>query len=271
MDTATVPHLARALPPRRVPGARVVANATILAREDLAATIVRLRIRPDGDVPEFLPGQYLALGLEVDQRPLQRPYSTASPAGERGALEFLVRLVPDGALTPRLWRLPAGARITMGRPKGRFVPDDDDPRRPLFIATGTGIAPLMSMLETRLRDQPDGPPRRRPVVVHGVARPDELVCHERLDRLAGGGRISYVPAVSRPGRPGDEVWAGARGRVDALIEQVLVDERVDPADAVAFLCGNPGMVEAVGNRLRALGLPDDAVRSEAYWVRPPAA
>src|SRR5450759_4093523 len=94
--------ITRRPPPPRAPRADLSApNATITEREDVSPGVARLRIRPDDGVPAFEPGQYLALGLDLDGRPLQRPYSTASARGETDALEFLVRLVPDGALTPR--------------------------------------------------------------------------------------------------------------------------------------------------------------------------
>lgn len=243
-------------------------NATLVAREDVTPSIARLRVRPDAGVAPFEPGQYLALGIDVDGRSVQRPYSTASPRGEAVALEFLVRLVPAGVLTPRLWRLGAGSRVRVGRPKGLFVSRAGDPRRPLFIATGTGLAPLMSMLETRLRETSDAP-RARPVVVHGVARVDELAWRDRLEALAARGRIRYVPAVSRPADAGNTGWPGAVGRLDALIASVLEAEGVDPAEAVAFVCGNPGMVDGVAAALRSLGVPAEAVRTEAYWVGHP--
>jgi ferredoxin-NADP reductase len=243
-------------------------NATIVERADVSRSILRLRIRPDGGVPAFRPGQYLALGLEVDGRPLQRPYSTASPAGEPDALEFLVRLVPAGALTPRLWPLAAGTRVRLGRPKGLFTADADDPRRPVFIGTGTGIAPLLSMVESRLRESRDTPPDRRPVVVHGVAQVGDLAYRARLEQLASRGRIAYVPAVSRPADRANAAWTGATGRVDALLPAIFSALGVRPASTVAFVCGNPGMTEAATATLRSLGLPADAVHTEAYWVPP---
>ena len=257
---------------RRPPPARglrpdlAAPNATITEREDVSPSVARLRIRPDDGVPAFEPGQYLALGLEVDGRPLQRPYSTASARGETDALEFLVRLVPDGALTPRLWPLRAGDRVRLGRPKGLFTADTGDPRRPVYVATGTGIAPLLSMLETRLRETEDGPSARRPIVIHGVARAVDLAWRERFEALASRDRITYVPAVSRPADPANVGWTGAMGRVDTLLPSVLAAAGAGADATVAFICGNPGMTDAAGAALRAFGLPDEAVRSEAYWV-----
>ncbi len=241
-------------------------NATIVEREDISPTIIRLRVRPDDGVPPFRPGQYFALGVEAGDRPLQRPYSTASASNEADSLEFLIRLVPHGALTPRLWTLHAGARLRIGRPKGLFTIDPSDRRRPLLIATGTGIAPLLAMLESHLAsDEADGSDDR-PIVLHGVAHAGDLAYRARFEALHRDGGIRYVPAVSRPGDPRNGDWQGATGRVHALLPGLLDDHRADPSSVVAYVCGNPGMTEAVTTTLRDYGLPADAIRSEAYWV-----
>lgn len=259
--------LSRPLPTRpRARPAAAIPNATIVERDDVSPTITRLRVRPDDGVPPFRPGQYFALGVTVDGRPLQRPYSTASPAGETDALEFLIRLVPHGELTPRLWPLGVGARLRIGPPKGLFTIDPADPRRPLFVATGTGIAPLLAMLESCLEADPDCPVSRRPIVLHGVARAADLAYRHRFEALDRGGRIRYLPAVSRPHDPGNRGWAGAVGRLDGLMPAVLADHAVDPAATIAFVCGNPGMTEAAIGVLRNGGIAHDAIRSEAYWT-----
>jgi len=257
----------RPLPPPRVREAPTAApNALIVEREDVSPSVARLRIRPDDGVPPFKPGQYFAVGIEVEGRPLQRPYSTASAAGETDALEFLLRLVPHGELTPRLWALRAGDRVRLGRPKGLFVPDAGDERRAVYVATGTGIAPLLSMLTSALPETDLAPATRRPVVVHGVALPRDLAYRDRLEALDRAGRIRYVPAASRPADPLCAGWAGPTGRVDGLLAGILADAGATPDATVAFICGNPGMTDAAGAALRAWGLPEEAVRSEAYWT-----
>lgn len=246
-------------------------NATIVDREDVSSTIIRVRVRPDDGVPAFRPGQYFALGLAVDGHLLQRPYSTASAEGETEALEFLIRLVADGALTPRLWPLGVGARLRLGRAKGLFTADPADVRRPVFIATGTGIAPLLSMIESRLHDSTCGRPAPGPILVHGAARAQDLAYHRRLASLASRGRIVYVPAVSRPADPANAGWPGMTGRVDGLLPGVFANHAADPGASVAFLCGNPAMTETATGVLRELGVPPEAIRTEAYWVSPGAA
>lgn len=260
---------ARPAPPaRRLVG--LEPNATLVERQDLTSTILRLRVRGDDGVPAFRAGQYFAIGLPVDGRFVQRPYSTASAPGDLRDLEFLVRLVPGGSLSPGLWRLRAGDRVRLGPPKGLFTLAADDPRRHVFLSTGTGIAPFMSMIGSLL-----GAPRRSregrdrgspPIVVHGVASVPELAYRERLEGLAREHAIVYVPAVSRPTDPANAGWRGHTGRLDAIVAAIAEQSSLAPASTVAYLCGNPAMIAAVEPRLAALGLPADAIRAEQYWT-----
>jgi ferredoxin-NADP reductase len=257
----------RPVPPARRPVAALPEpNATVVEREDVSASIARFRVRPDDGVPPFRPGQYFALGLVVGGRLIQRPYSTASAPDETDALEFLIRLVPTGELTPRLWPLGTGARVRLGRPKGLFTADPDDARRPLFIATGTGIAPLLSMIESRLGG---GAPRRtggQPILVHGVSRAHDLAYRRRFESLDADGALTYLPAVSRPSDPANAGWTGAIGHVHGLLPGVAATHALDPAGTVAYVCGNPDMTGAATTVLESLGMSREAVRSEAYWT-----
>ena len=197
-----------------------------MSRIDLTETVARFTLRPDAGALPFEPGQYFALGLVVDGRLVQRPYSTASAAGRGRDLEFLVRLVDGGTFTPRLWALRLGARLRLGRAKGLFTLRPDDPRAHLFIATGTGIAPLVSMLEAlaadeaaRPRNDDDTP---RAVVIHGVARVGELAYRDRIEGMAGGPtRIRYSPLISRPTHPDNARWTGLTGRIDARLDEAV--------------------------------------------------
>lgn len=237
-----------------------VPNATIVAREDLTPAVARFVVRPDDEPILFRPGQYLTLGLEVDGRFVQRPYSTASASGSRD-LEFLIRLVAGGTLTPGLWRLRPGERIRIGRPKGIFTLIDGDPRTHVFSATGTGIAPFMSMLAA-LAARPTPP---LSIVLHGVAHAPELAYSDRLARWKDG-RVEYIPVVSRPGEPGSAGWSGAIGRVDGVLADLFDRSVITPQDTVTYVCGNPAMVDSVGRVAAAAGAPLDAIRSEQYWV-----
>lgn len=263
MGASVVATLERAVALRDVrSGDRVLPspNAAIVAREDLTPAVARFVVRPDDGPIPFRPGQYLTLGLDIDGRLVQRPYSTASVPGSRD-LEFLVRLVAGGTLTPGLWRLRPGERIRIGRPKGIFTLIDDDPRTHVFSATGTGIAPFISMIAA-LAARPTPP---RSIVLHGVAHAPELAYR---DRLAGwqDGRVEYIPVVSRPAEPGSAGWSGATGRVDGVLADLFDRSILTAQDTVTYVCGNPAMVESVGRVAAAAGAPPEAIRSEQYWV-----
>ena len=127
-----------------------VFSATLAEQIDLTDVVARFVVEPDDGPDPFEPGQYITLGLLDGDRLLQRPYSTASPKGSRSHHEFLIRRVPGGTLTPLLWTVPVGGRVRIGRPKGKFVLTPGDERTHLFVATGTGLAPFVSMLRTLL-------------------------------------------------------------------------------------------------------------------------
>lgn len=239
------------------------ANAVLVDRRDLTPSMAIFRVRPDAPVPAFEPGQYFALGITVEGRLIQRPYSTSSAAGTTGELEFLIRLVPGATFTPLLWALPCGSRIRLGPPKGLFRLERDDPRTHLFVATGTGLAPFVSMVRTSLM-RARSP---RAIVVHGVSRMPELAYRESLGRWdQEHGNVAYRPVLSRPPTVGDGEWHGHLGRLDATLGPICDELEVDPADTVAYVCGNPAMITAVEALLRERGLPATAIRSEGYWL-----
>jgi ferredoxin-NADP reductase len=238
-------------------------NAVLVARDLLSPTVARLVVRPDDGVAPFVAGQYLALGVRVDDRIVQRPYSTASDPAHADAHEFLVRHVPDGALTPRLWALPVGSRVRLGPPKGAFTLATGDQRAHLFVATGTGIAPFLAMLRTLAR-RPHPP---RTILVHGAARTEDLVCGDDIAALAAGGLpMTYVPTVSRPDDPANRGWQGRTGRAEAILASVLESAELVPGAMSAYLCGNPGMVAAAEIALLAHGLAPADIHAEKYWT-----
>jgi ferredoxin--NADP+ reductase len=242
-------------------------DATLVGRIDLTDAVARFVVRPDGR-RDFRPGQYLTLGLDVDGRPVQRPYSTASTPGSE-ELEFLIRRVPHGMLTPALWRAPLGSRLRLGSAKGLFtlVPDDD--RTHLFVATGTGLAPIIAMLASLGRRAR----RARAVVVHGVANVSELAYRDRLEEACaeGSSRMTYLPTISRPHDPANAGWDGPTGRVTKALPPLFRPGGLDPHGTVVYLCGNPGMIESAMDVLGQVGLPPEAIVTERYWSPPFAA
>src|SRR5687767_7816672 len=169
-----------------LPAPTVPLNATLVARKECTERLLVLHLRPDaGEIAPFEPGQFVQIGLPVeDPAPGRRPrlqkraYSIASAAHARDTVELYLAFVPEGRFTPLLWSLRPGERLWMDpQPKGHFtlahVPAEAEL---VLVATGTGLAPYVSMLRTW-----SGAERwARAVVVHGVRHPVDLGYRDEL-------------------------------------------------------------------------------------------
>lgn len=255
----------------------MTANAQITAKRVLTAALSQLWVRPDRDFAGFRAGRFVSIGIPdpvTGEVAAKRAYSLASAEGERD-LELYVRLVREGALTPKLLALEPGARIWIDeRYHGTFTLDAASgvgAKQLVFVATGTGLAPFVSMLRTEV-----GRARfERIVVVHGVRLPEELTYSQEIAAAAREGRvprIEYLPACSRP--PADSGWKGLVGRLPELFASGAIAERIGPLDPRqhhVFLCGNPDMIVALeawlvsrGHKRHRKREPGN-VHVERYW------
>ena len=241
-------------------------NATLVRRVDETEDLGYFWVRFDADPTPFEPGQYMTIGVHTEGKILQRPYSVASSARQTAeGYEMYVRLVPVLRFTTALWRLPVGHRMRMIGPKGKFMLEQDDDRTHLFISTGTGIAPFISMMRTLLED---GAPRRA-VILHGVSYVSDLGYRDLLEGWQASGEypVVYVPTVSRPAAEQNAGWAGRTGRVEANIDGVCDELGLTPANCVAYICGNPDMILAAEETLLGRGFAEAQVKKELYWPK----
>ncbi len=190
-------------------------NAVVTLRNLVSPWLMILQVVPDGwDVPEYIPGQFTSLGLlgssprcdlaqpeisaAAPDKLIKRAYCIASSPGNRDFLEFYVALVPGGALTPRLFNLNIGDRLWLS-PKvaGRFTFDNSQLNRGdnvVLIATGSGLAPFMSMLSTYVKFPPEYRVALDSRVRHSwdLGYRSILMTMERLRT-----NFTYLPVVSR--------------------------------------------------------------------------
>jgi len=218
---------------------------TVLQVHHWNETLFSFRTTRDRSL-RFRNGHFVMLGLPVAGKPLLRAYSVAS-ANHADHLEFLSIKVPDGPLTSRLQHLKAGDEVIVSRkPVGSLVLDDLLPGDRVFLfATGTGLAPFMSIIQ-----DPETYERFQTVVlVHGVREVSELAYADFIgrelpeDELLGElvrGRLHYYPTVTR------EPFRN-RGRLTDLMRSgKLLDDLglppLDPARDRAMICGSPSML-----------------------------
>lgn len=228
---------------------------TLPIREVLPATprarIARLDL--DGNAFDYAPGQAVAIASHGGEK--RRPYSIASApedARRDGWLELLIGVGADGTPGPHL-TLQTGALVDLDGPLGSFVfPAAPAERRFVFIAGGTGIAPLRAMMRRALRL-----PHRNIGLFYSVRTPDEFAYEEELRRLARDGEIELRQTVTRAV---DADWTGARGRLNRAALEELVH---DPA-TLCFICGPPALVDEIPRILAEIGIPKERIKIEEW-------
>jgi ferredoxin-NADP reductase len=230
---------------------------TLPIREVLAATprarIVRLDL--SGHPFPFQAGQAVLIGPAGGSR--RKPYSIASSpedADHESVLELLIGLDDDGRPGADL-ALEPGARVDVEGPLGRFTfPEKPHERRFLFVAGGTGIAPLRAMLRHAL-DEVD---HESIGVLYSARTAVEFAYEEELRHLARQQAIEFAQTVTRDVGPQD--WSGTRGRIGRAELAALVHD----AATLCFVCGPPSLVADMPGHLLDLGVPRERIRIEEW-------
>ncbi len=209
---------------------------------------VGLRLPPGSDL-NFLPGQYIEV---IGPSGAQRHYSLASAGASGRPLELHIRAVPGGTLS-EYWFNQARLNdlLRFRGPLGTFFLRDVAGTNLIFLATGTGIAPVKAILEGLQHISPEQGPGS--VTVYWGGRvPSDLY----LDVTKIPGKHRYVPVLSRAA--GD--WKGFRGHV----QDVLLKNRPDLGAAVIYACGSIAMIRSAKKALLEAGLPSNRFFSDAF-------
>lgn len=219
-------------------------NATLVERRDITSDLLVIKLKLEQTM-DFKPGQYCTLGLEG----IERAYSIAS-APHEPYLEIFVELVPlpDGALTPLIWKMKKGDKIGIRpRCKGIFVLDSKYTSH-LMVSTVTGVAPFVSMLRSYFYKGDQG---HRFYVLQGASHHDEFVYKDELEDMAQehSDTVVYVPTVSRPGEDKNKYWNGEVGRVNIVVDKYIEEFNLNSETTLVYACGHPGMIEDTKERL----------------------
>ena len=228
-----------------------------LARVEQASVRSRLLIADISGYPfQYLPGQ--AVMMAPHGAPARRPFSLASSperATETHSVELLIAM--EGGSEDLRWAT-AGALIDLEGPFGTFTfPASVEESRLLFVAGGTGIAPVRAMLDHALRRHPT----QRISLLYSARRSDEFVFTEEFRDHERAGRLELHQTVTRDDSTS---WDGKRGRISrSHFEAVLHD----PASTLCFVCGPASLVNESAATLEELGVPAALIRTED-WRRP---
>ena len=248
-------------------------NCVITQSVQVSPIMKIIKVKPEGwKFPEFEAGQFVALGLAPDakrcneateefEQPkpdklIRRAYSIASSSTE-DSIEFYITLVNSGQLTSRMFALNIGDKIWMGKKAvGMFTLDQiDNDRNIILIATGTGVAPYMSMLRSNALKR-----EGKILVIHGAANSWDLGYSSELKLLASMfSNFKYHPTITEPNKE-PVGWNGDTRFIGEIWKSGIAESTIGlnptPQNTDVFLCRNPKMVEGMKELLYKDGFKD---------------
>lgn len=239
-------------------------EATVVSVTEVGRGMVwlRLAVEPDdvtGSGVEFEPGQFAELELPGDER--RRAYSMANVPNWDGEIEFLIRLHDDGYFSGFLADLLAGRRAVAGQrvivngPLGAFGLRESGLRPRIFVAGGTGLAPVLSLVR-RMAEFADPQPAR---LILGVNEESDLPTlaplQEAADALPG---FVHEPCVWKPGPD----WTGRVGTPVEATAEALAAALASGSAPDVYVSGPPALVDAVQRLCAEAGLADEHVVTE---------
>jgi ferredoxin-NADP reductase len=225
---------------------------------DVAAATPRARVvRLDlgGHQFDFDAGQAVLIASHGSEP--RRPYSIASApedAKTRRCLELLIGIGVDGTPGPHL-SLERGSPIDVEGPMGTFTfPAEPAERHFVFVAGGTGIAPLRSMLRHAILR---ATPAEHIGLLYSARTPDDFAFADEFQALASAGRLAFTQTITRDT---ERDWSGARGRIDRAALSTLVRR----PETLCFICGPSAMVDEMPRLLQEIGVDRDRIRIEEW-------
>ena len=231
-------------------------TATLVGRRDVTADLMVINLEVSEKF-DFKPGQYCTLGLGT----IERAYSIASAPYEKH-IEIFVELVPDGALTPKMWAMELGDKMSVRpRAKGVFV-QDKKRHHHFMLSTVTGVAPSVSMVRQYLYEGKDD--GHVFYIMYGASYVDELTYDSEFIKFTEDHPdiVKFVPTISRPKEIRNSSWTGVSGRVNTIAEEFLTKFSLPKDDTRVYACGHPGMIEDMKDKLPTQGW---SFIEERFW------
>ncbi|WP_117195911.1 2Fe-2S iron-sulfur cluster-binding protein [Rhizobium terrae] len=206
----------------------------------------------------YKPGQFITIEIPLGGNVLRRSYTISSSPSRPYTLSITVKKVPMGWVSNWLFdNMVEGFECAVTGPAGKFTCHDHPSSKLLFLAAGSGITPLMSML----RWLADTCSATDIVFINNVRTPDDIIFHQELlhmsTRLAGKMRLAIVPSSVSPSRP----WHGPVGSVSENLIQTYAPDFIERE---TFVCGPPGYMAAVKSMLAGMGLPMSQYHDESF-------
>lgn len=248
--------------PRKTPDMARRLKVTRVVRETDDAVSIYLT-EADGSPVEFQPGQFLSVDVTVDGERLRRAYSLASACLPDVPRHITVKRIHDGRVSHHLnATIAEGDELAVLGPSGNFIvePRSVNQRHLVMIAGGSGITPIISILETILRVETGS----RVTLIYGNRGWDDVIFRDRLQALCDefGDRLTVDHVLEHP----PEWWTGERGLLtsDVLQSRLNALDLEDDGLRRYFICGPTPMMEAAHAVLEERGVSPNRVAEERF-------
>jgi len=222
---------------------------------ELTPTVRTFRLRfPEGKGIAFKAGQFCMVQVPKpgEDKPLKKAYSICSSPFETSTIDLCIKLIEGGYATNWFWTLKEGAPVTVTLPYGGFFLKEPIENDLVFVATGTGLAPLRSMIRVLLRDGF----QRQILLLFGVRYENEILYRDEFQDLEKHhSNFKFIPTISRP-----KDWKGEVGYVQETLKKFVAD----PKGKQIYVCGLVPMIEAVEKAAAEIGFDKKQVHFEKY-------
>jgi len=226
-----------------------------IAKPALDVAIVKLKL-PANERLQYLAGQYIDLLLKDNRR---RSFSLATPPHDDALLELHVRHVPDGLFSGQLFNEFKGREILRFEgPLGTFFLREESDKPIIFVAGGTGFAPIKAVIEHALHHHID---QHRPIVLYwGVRAKRDLYLPDLPAKWQReSANFTFIPVLSDPAP--DDAWPGRTG----FVHQAVLDDFADLSGYHVYACGGPAMIDVARKTFtEARQLPTDAFFADSF-------
>lgn len=226
----------------------------VLAKEPLAHDVMGLSLQlPPTERLQYLAGQYIDILMRDGRR---RAFSLANAPHDDSALRLHIRHVPSGSFSGHVFgELKERALLRINGPLGAFYLRDDTDRPAIFVAGGTGFAPINAMIENAIHENT----ARDLHVYWGVRSKRDLYLHDVAQSWSKqNARIRYIPVLSEP--EADDSWTGRTG----FVHRAVLEDFADLSDYDIYASGPPVMVNAIREEFPNVGAAIERIFSDAF-------
>lgn len=202
----------------------------------------------------FKAGQFIFVYSKVGNEEVKRAFSISSPPENSEYIEFTFNRIPGGKLSPVLYDKKIGDKLKIEGPYGRFI-CEPGLKKIVFIAGGTGIAPLMCMFRFILKKEK----KTEVTMLYSVKTPEDIIYRDELFSLAKKHKsFHFALTITRP--EGYE-WDGHKGRID---KDFLTQNIKNMKKQVYFICGPRPFIQGMIELLKKLGVNPDNIKIEPW-------